>query len=245
MLKETFGVRAIFFNDELLVLNKQRIYELCEAIKPLNILWQGQARVDTVDSDVLKCMKDAGCVAVGLGIESGSQRILDAMNKKTTVEQNITALELAKKIGLEVVVQCIYGYPGECDETIVETIDFFRRADMLHEGFFVLTPLPGTQLFERCLEQGVVKDEDKYLSNLDAGYNTTRKALVNLTQFDADDFYEKKRWMEDRIQWNYFLQHPFQKVVIRDKNNNLYPVRLARQVLHSIWTKWCPSVGLP
>ena len=237
MLIENFGVGAIFFNDELLVLSKKRIYELCEAIKPLNILWQGQARVDTVDLDVLKCMKDAGCVAVGLGIESGSQRILDAMNKRTTVEENVAAIEAAKEVGLEVIVQCIYGYPGECDETIAETIDFFRRADTLHQGFFVLTPLPGTALYQRCLEQGVIVDEDEYLANLDAGYNTSRDALVNLTEFGIDEFYEKKRWMEDRIVWNYFLRHPFQRVVIRDKNNNLYSVPLAWQVLRSAWER--------
>ncbi len=236
-LIDEFGVKAIFFNDELLVFSKKRIYELCEAIKPLNIKWVGQARVDTVDKDVLKCMKEAGCVAVGLGIESGSQRILDAMNKKTTVEQNIQGISAAKEVGLNVTVQCIYGYPGECDETLQETRNFFKRADTLHQGFFVLTPLPGTALYQRCREQGVISDEDEYLSCLDAGYNTTRRALVNLTNFDVDEFYQRKRWLEERVQWDYFVRHPFEKIIVRDENNNLLPKRLARQVLGSIWDR--------
>ena len=112
MLKEEFGVGAIFFNDELLIMGKKRGYELCEAMKPLNVKWCGQARVDTVELDLLKCMKDAGCVDVGLGIESGSQRILDAMNKRSTVEMNLSAIKAVKEAGLETVAQCIYGYPG-------------------------------------------------------------------------------------------------------------------------------------
>jgi radical SAM superfamily enzyme YgiQ (UPF0313 family) len=233
-LKEDFGIGAVFFNDELLVLNKKRIYALCEEIKPLKMLWQGQARVNTVDEDVLKCMKDAGCVSVGLGIESGSQRILDAMNKRTKVAQNVAAIEAAKKVGLDVIVQCIYGYPGESDETIAETIDFFRQADHLDQGFFVLTPLPGTAIYGRCLEQGFIKDEDAYLSNLDAGYNTDRSALVNLTQFGLDEFYDKKRFLERKILTNYFLRHPFKRIVARDKNNNLRPILLARKVLSTL-----------
>ena len=231
MLKEEFRVGAIFFNDELLVLSRKRTYELCEAIKPLNVKWCGQARVDTVDLDLLKCMKDAGCVDVGLGIESGSQTILDAMNKKSTVEQNLSALTAVKEAGLETVVQCIYGYPGENSDTINETIDFFRRADTLHQGFFVLTPLPGTTLYNQCLEQGIIVNEDEYLSNLDAGYNTSRDALVNLTAFNINEFYEKKYYMEDKITLNYFLRHPFKKVVIRDNNNNLHPRLLGWEVL--------------
>jgi radical SAM superfamily enzyme YgiQ (UPF0313 family) len=198
------------------------------------MLWQGQARVNTVDEDVLKCMKDAGCVSVGLGIESGSQRILDAMNKRTKVAQNVAAIEAAKKVGLDVIVQCIYGYPGESDETIAETIDFFRQADHLDQGFFVLTPLPGTAIYGRCLEQGFIKDEDAYLSNLDAGYNTDRSALVNLTQFGLDEFYDKKRFLERKILTNYFLRHPFKRIVARDKNNNLRPILLARKVLSTL-----------
>jgi len=238
MLKEEFGVGAIFFNDELLVLNKSRIYELCEALKPLKMLWQGQARVNTVDEDVLRCMKDAGCVAVGLGIESGSQRILDRMNKQTTVAQNLTALEAAKRAGLEVIVQCIFGYPGECDETIAETIDFFKKADHLHQGFFVLTPLPGTSLYEWTRQQEIIENEDKYLSGLEAGYNTDRKALVNFTEFGLDEYYDKKRRLENRILFDYLLRHPFARVVARDNENNLKPVLLARQVLRAAWQRW-------
>tara|TARA_B100000315_G_scaffold73810_1_gene67609 strand:+ start:145 stop:1611 length:1467 start_codon:yes stop_codon:yes gene_type:complete len=233
MLKEEFGVGAIFFNDELLIMGKKRGYELCEALKPLNIKWCGQARVDTVELDLLKCMKDAGCVDIGLGIESGSQRILDAMNKRSTVEKNISAIEAVKEAGLNTVAQCIYGYPGENSETVNETIDFFRRADALHQGFFVLTPLPGTTLYNQCIEKGVIVNEDEYLSNLDAGYNTSRDALVNLTDFSIDEFYETKDFMEDRIMRNYFFRHPFKQIVVRDDHNNLKHAFLGGEVFRT------------
>jgi radical SAM superfamily enzyme YgiQ (UPF0313 family) len=208
-LKESYNVKAIFFNDELLVSNKKRMYQLLEKIRPLRISWQGQARVNTVDLELLKAMKEAGCVSIGLGIESGSQAILNRMNKKTTVSQNLDAIKAVKDAGLDPIIQCIFGYEGENDSTLSDTIDFFKRANIMHEGFFTLTPLPGTELYKRCLEKGIIKDEDKYLSNLASGYNPDRELLVNLTDFkDAEEFYEKKKWLERKIGLNYLKNHP-------------------------------------
>ncbi len=159
------------------------------------------------------------------------------MNKRSTVEKNISAIKAVKEAGLDTVAQCIYGFPGENSETVNETIEFFRRADSLHQGFFVLTPLPGTTLYNRCVKQGVIVNEDEYLSNLDAGYNTSRDALVNLTDFSMDEFYEKKDFMEDRIMRNYFLRHPFKQIVVRDDHNNLKHAFLGGEVFRTALKK--------
>ncbi len=79
-----------------------------------------------------------------------------------------------------------------------------------------------------------LENEDKYLSNLDAGYNTDRRALLNLTEFGLDEYYTKKRQMEDCVQRNYFLRHPFKMVKTRDKDNNLKLIPLAWQVAKSL-----------
>jgi len=238
---EKYGIQAVYFVDELLVVKKSRMYEICQELKPLKIKWQGQARVDTVDLDLLKCMKDAGCVQVGLGIESGSQQILDNMRKRSTVKQNLDAIEMCKNVGFDIVLQCIYGYEGENDETIAETVKFFKQADVMHEGFFVLTPLPGTELYDNCLRTGVIKDEDEYLSRLEAGYNTTREALVNLTEFTFEEFVGKKAKMEKQIEWNYLKRHPFKRVTVRTAGNNLVKIPFLFAMLGPKWYRWILS----
>ncbi|GAF78550.1 unnamed protein product, partial [marine sediment metagenome] len=79
LLKERFHIDSVFFCDELVLINQKRAYELCDKIRKLGILWGCQGRVNTVDLDLLKYMKSTGCVYVGYGIESGSQKILDSM----------------------------------------------------------------------------------------------------------------------------------------------------------------------
>lgn len=239
MLKEKYNIKAIFFNDELLVSSKPRMYRLLEHIKPLNILWQGQARVNTVDLPLLKEMKNAGCIKIGLGIESGSQSILNKMNKQTTVEQNIKAIKAVKKAGIDPIIQSIYGYEGENNTTLNETIKFFKKADTTHEGFFVLTPLPGTKLYDRCIEKGIITDEDEYLTNLEAGYNPDRNTLINLTEFNnGKEFYEKKKMLEQQVGWNYFKRHPLNTVSVRTPGNNIIKIPLILALMGPNWYKW-------
>jgi len=220
ILQQKYGIQAIDFNDELLAISKKRMYELCEGLKPLKIWWNCQGRVNIVDHDLMKAMKDAGCVAIGFGIESGSQRILDAMDRRQTIEQSKTALLNARKLGIEPIIQIIFGYPGESDKTIQENIEFFREVRMRPSGFFTLTPLPGTEIYRRAFAEGRITDEDAYLQELDWGYNSGRPLLVNFTDLADNEFFQKKRDMEASIDANYYKTH-------RQEQLNYYLQRIA------------------
>lgn len=208
-LMKTYEIGGIEFNDDTLVINKKRIYELCDKIEGLNIKWQCQGRVNTVDYGLLKRMKKAGCVAVGYGIESGSQTILDNMNKKATVEQAEKVVKNTLRVGLKPVLQMMYGYPGETRETLQETIDFFKRIDYFPENnnLSVTTPLPGTVLYKQALERGLIKDEDEYLEKLTA----VGSVLVNFTDFSEEEFYRLRQETVKKIMKNYrnyLITHP-------------------------------------
>ena len=198
-LKRRYAIRGIAFNDELVLINKQRAYELCQKIEPLQIKWSCQGRVNNVDFDLLKRMKKAGCLSVGYGVESGSQTILDGMNKKTTVAQAHTALRDTVKTGMKPIVQMMYGYPGETRETLQETIDFFKNAVFLGPEIInslrlsATVPLPGAELYERAVKDGLISNEEKFLEELSAGYmHNVQKLLVNFTDFSKDEFWRLK-----------------------------------------------------
>jgi anaerobic magnesium-protoporphyrin IX monomethyl ester cyclase len=207
-LKRRLKIEGAFFNDELAIVNKKRVYELCDKISQLDIKWNCQGRVNNVDIDLLCYMKRAGCTAIGYGIESGSQKILDAMNKRVTVRQAEQAIKDTVKAGLHPVVQLMFGYPGETKDTIQETIDFFRRVDSPGDAFSPVTPLPGTELWKYTLNMGLIKDEKTLLEQLDGGYMPDAHVLVNYTSFSDDELSTLRRDTEREIIANYYRKHP-------------------------------------
>ena len=145
------GYDRISFADDVFTLNKKRVLQICTEIekRKLHFAWECLGRVDSLDEATAFAMKETGCYRIYFGIESGSQRILDLMQKKITVQQARDAVEIAHKTGMEVGAFFIIGYPGETTSTILETIHF---ATSLHVDYLGLTlpyPLPGTPLYER------------------------------------------------------------------------------------------------
>lgn len=221
-LKERFAIDSILFNDELVVISKKRVLELCDKIKNLDIIWGCQGRANTVDLDLLKCMKNSGCVYVGYGIESGSQKILDNMNKGVTVEQNENAIRNTLKVGLTPVIQTMFGYSGEDKNTIKETVDLMRRVhcslplpNSPNPNLSLTTPLPGSTLYNQVLKEGLIKDEDEYLLKIEVGYHQGAPVIVNLTEFTNDELLDLKAKAEREIYANYksyLVRHPWEYV---------------------------------
>lgn len=211
-LRQKYGVEGVHFIDELFVVNKKRAYALVEKLGTLGMKWDGQARVNTVDYDLLCAMKKAGCVAIGLGIESGSNKILKYMNKRITSEQSEQALRDAQKAGLHVKVQLVLGYPGENKETITETVDLFNRVKHPARRFSLILPLPGSVLYNEALQKNLIKNEEEYLTQIYDGYGGNRyPAFINFTELPADEIYRLKTKAEKAMETNYrryLMRHP-------------------------------------
>ena len=206
LLKESYKIEGIFFLDELVVVSKERTEKLCMNMRRLKLKWNCQARVNTTDEDLLRLMKKSGCVAVGFGVESGSQEILNRMNKKIRVSQAIEVAKAAIRLDLNPNFQMMYGYPGEDDDTLEETIGFFDEIKyFLKHPLSVTTPIPGSRLYDDCLRQKLINDEDHYLEALDQGYYYRTHPLINLTEFTDREFMEKKTQTEETINRNYRL----------------------------------------
>jgi len=148
------GIEDIFFWSDTFTGNKKYVKALCKEIKPLNIRWTCNSRVDTFDLELAISMKEAGCWMLSFGIESGNQKMLDLMKKGATVEQAIQAVEVAKEAGIKVAGHFILGLPGETESSMQDTITLAKKLDLDVAQFYCAAPFPGTELYDQALENG-------------------------------------------------------------------------------------------
>ncbi len=143
------GYDRVWFADDIFPLIKKRTIEICDEIvnRGLKFTWSCLARPDLVDLDSLRAMKRAGCDQIFFGVESGSQQVLDAMNRMMTVQEIIRGTSAAKEAGLKIHTFMMVGFPGETYSSIIETIKLMKRMMPDEFSFTVAYPLPGTELF--------------------------------------------------------------------------------------------------
>jgi anaerobic magnesium-protoporphyrin IX monomethyl ester cyclase len=161
-LKKTYGVKLVSFFDETFTIDKQRVMDICKAMvdEKLGIKWYCNTRANLLDDELLGAMRAAGCRGMSIGVESGSQKILDTASKRISIEEAKDVIKMAKRNGIKVLCSFIFGLPGENWQTVGETIRFVR--DTLPTGvqFNVAVPYPGTMLHEWAREKGFLKDVD-------------------------------------------------------------------------------------
>ena len=142
------GWKSIMFFDDLFGLDRKWSDEFLDAISKENIKWRCFMRATLVDDYIMERMAEAGCAEIGVGVESGSNRILRAINKRTTVEDNTRARQIAKKYGIRFKAFLIVGLPGETEETALATRDWVieNRPDAWSLALFA--PIPGSPIWE-------------------------------------------------------------------------------------------------
>jgi radical SAM superfamily enzyme YgiQ (UPF0313 family) len=207
-LKENYSVSGIVFYDEILILNKERTIELGEALNEMNILWSCQGRVNLVDKYFLKKIKDLGCVSLGYGIESGSQTILTAMDKRISPQQIIKSMNAAQDVKLAIKIQLIFGYPGENKNTVSETIALFKALKSPGRRFNILRPLPGSRLYDELLEQKIINDELEFIKNLEVALDKNLP-ILNLTGFKDNEIKLMSHRAEGYMLLNYLIYMVF------------------------------------
>ena len=158
-LVKNYGVDEIYFDDDTFIIKKQWIIVFCNELmnRKLNLPWLCMGRVNTVDYEILKLMKNAGCQEIFYGFESGSQDILNDSNKAITKDQVLKAVRLTQKAGIRATGSFVIGLPNENKSTIKETIDFAIKLHADYVQFTIAAPFPGTQLFEQVKNAGLLE----------------------------------------------------------------------------------------
>lgn len=154
-----YGIDEVYFDDDSMALDRERMLEICRLIveRGLKLEWISQCRVDSMDEEVLRAMKRAGCRYIRFGVESGSPRMLKLMKKGITTEKAMEAFRLARKVGIRTQAFFLFGLPGETEETVQETIEFAKKIKPGSAQFAVAIPHPGTELFETTTEKGWIR----------------------------------------------------------------------------------------
>lgn len=161
-IRRKFGIIYFSVRDDNFTLKKQRVLDVCELLKNngLYMMWNCQARVDTIDSEMLVAMKRAGLEHIQLGVESGSQRILDSYSKRTQTEQIAEAAEMVRRAGLYLSVYLMTGMEGEDDHDTDETVRLIRKIRP-HDGMVSPVALyPGTDMYAAAAAAGKIQDQD-------------------------------------------------------------------------------------
>jgi radical SAM superfamily enzyme YgiQ (UPF0313 family) len=157
ILNRDYGIKEFRFADEIFTINKKWCYEICDRIikKKLDISWTCDARADHMTVELAKKLHAAGCWSVSMGIESGSQRVLDRIKKDITLQQVRDAVLAAHKGGLGVRAFFMLGFPFETKEDIERTIAFAKSCGLDFCQFSFVIPFPGTEIFDICRKKGL------------------------------------------------------------------------------------------
>lgn len=155
------GISFFYVSDDTFTLNKKRVVQVCRLIlaRGLQVAWAAISHVRHVDEDVLRWMRKAGCIQVSYGVESGSQRIRNFLQKDLTPEEAERAFRLTARCGMLPRAYFIYGSRGETDQTIRESLDLMDRMRPLGAVFYILDVFPGTTLYEDLKKEGKISDE--------------------------------------------------------------------------------------
>ncbi len=157
-----FGIGSIVIYDDLFTVNRERTVEICRGIldRGLKIEWKCEGRVNIVDAETLRWMKRAGCTMIAYGVESGNQSGLDYLDKGTTLDQVRNAFALTRKAGIKPMAYFILGIPVETYRDELRTIAFAKEIRPAFAQFSILSPTPGTKLYDDAVANGWYREVD-------------------------------------------------------------------------------------
>ncbi len=155
------GIKEILVYDDTFTANRQRVIDICKKMieRKIKIYWGVRARVDTVNEEMLRLLKEAGCVRLNYGVESGNPEILKRLNKGITLEQVETAFRLTKKYKMDALAYFMIGCPGDTKETIRDSVEFAKKLEADYVHFTILMPFPATAVYQEAMEKGLIKGD--------------------------------------------------------------------------------------
>jgi len=205
LLIHDYHITGLFFVEDNFFSNHARVKKICQLMKEkeLNIPWGANSRVDCINEEILKLAKNSNCQQVTFGWESGSQRILNILNKKTTVEMNKKSIQLCNQAGIKASGTLMIGNPTEKEEDIKKTQQFIIENDIRGPiGICITTPYPGTKLWDWCKKHDRIPKNFRWddfdfhhvpIKMCDIKPTKFLKLCNQTTQLAIQKFYENRR----------------------------------------------------
>ncbi len=164
-----YDIRVMGFNDSYFPHAKESGMEFCRLWRDSSLAgkmrWFTETRVDLVDEELIVALKEAGCELIAYGFETGSQKLLDSIGKRATLDQARAAMRAMKKVGMNSIGFFIIGMPGETPETIEQTIRYSLELDPDMAKFNIFIPMPGSPAFHQFWsEEDIATDPERFTS---------------------------------------------------------------------------------
>lgn len=189
ILNEKYGVTFFAMNDELFLFSKKRLFEFKDALEQndLKIKYECQARVDIFNDEIAQCLKDSGCMFVNFGMESADQKVLDLMNKHTTVKQNTDAAKIARKHNIAYGLNILWGNIGDTEQSLKNDVRLIKEYNVYSQLRTIKppTPYPGCDLYYEAINRHLLEGPEDFFSK----FKNIDLLLVNFTDIPEDKFY--------------------------------------------------------
>ena len=195
LLRDTYGAEDVAILDDNFLADHDTVHDVCDRLikNRFNKTWSVEARVDHVNNEILKHLKEAHCDFVAYGIESGSQRMLDVMNKGVTLEQIREAVKITKDVRINIRGYFMMGLPYETLEDMESTIQFAIELDVDVASFSIFVPLPGTLDYKRAQKTGTFPDPEYFLHRMYPEFNFPDSLLYVPEGITAEELFEKHK----------------------------------------------------
>jgi len=205
ILQRNYAITYVDFVDELLMSSVQRTIDLCQSFinAKLNIRWCCNGRLNYAKPDVLRLMRQAGCVFINYGIESMDDQTLRVMNKALTTKQVITGIENTLNTGISPGFNIIFGNIGETAESLAKGVDFLLKYDDHSQLRTIkpVTPYPGCDLYYYAIEKGLMQGAEDFYENK---HTNSDLLSVNFTDISDEEFHKLLFQANSRLLINYF-----------------------------------------
>lgn len=163
---DKYGITNFLFWSDIFNIDKVWVMDLCQKIidSGLKITWSANTRADTADEEMAQKMYEAGCRLVSIGVESGSQEMLDKIGKRITLDDVRLTVKIFKKAGIRIYNYFVIGLPWEDEDTVEDTIDFAIELDSDFISFYTATPLPGSKFYDYAKEHNLINSDTSFSS---------------------------------------------------------------------------------
>ncbi len=196
---ELYNIRDFIFWSDIFNLNKEWVQKLCRLIidSGLKITFSTNTRVDTVDFETLTLMKKAGCGLISMGIESGSQELLNKMGKKITIEQIKKTVAMIDSVGIQTYAYYVIGLPWETKETLKATFKFAKQLNTHYASFYTATALKGTKFYDYINKNrlGEISYEKPYIFPSVKSYELTSQEIYEYNKKFNKEYYLRPRYI--------------------------------------------------
>lgn len=205
-LRDRYEVQGLFFLDDTFTANKKWIFDFCDQWKKrkLRITWGCSARVNTVNNDVLSAMKEIGCVQLDFGVESGNDEVLKNLKKGQKRSQIIEAFQQVHKTKLKSLACFIIGNPGESESQMAETLEVAKIIKPDFAIFSILTPLPGSPLYDMAIAKGWINGSEPFDQNWSIRHS---EMPVMGIEMDVKRLLEIRKRFEDKFFYINYLHY--------------------------------------